>query len=430
MPGRLVGLISARQAGGLIRRIGAQWDYLAFVTTRVWPLGVGIAGLAVSVVALVPDHWGLVLSGIAVLAGFGLFVVDAVHARREWSRLQCVAVVSNFPVADVKLPLGYDGAMYLSVSWPRGTMLVHPDADRMLQEGPLPVERDPTPYRLPAELRELAPVALRTMRAGRVIFDGPMLSLRDDLLPASSGGSRPLRLMQTSFFMQVCSAELCQYVVVDRVTREEKDIRQMELVDPSGRLVTLAASRLANNIGISTLAFTSDDLLLVVRQSQRNVASQRLLAPSGSGTLEPADLTAAGDAASLQDVLVHGMERELCEETGIGIHDVLETRVIGFGRWLERGAKPEFFAVTRLKIPAAAVDGVKISSGEKLYTEGVNAIFVDLDRLSQELADGQPIDQAPSCPPVVRDSGSLPLIVGLRAAALHGRARTADGSSG
>jgi hypothetical protein len=257
-----------------------------------------------------------------------------------------------------------------------------------------------------------------------------MLGLRDDLLPASSSGSRPLRLMQTSFFMQVCSAELCQYVVVDRVTREEKDIRRMELVDRSGRLVTLAASRLANNIGISTLAFTSDDLLLVVTQSQRNVASQGLLAPSGSGTLEPGDLTAVGDAASLQDVLVHGMERELCEETGISIDDVFKTRVVGFGRWLERGAKPEFFAVTRLKIPAADVDGARISSGEKIYTEGVDAIFVDLDRLRQDLADGHPVDQAPSCPPIVRDSGSLPLIVGLRAAALNARAQTADGSSG
>ena len=82
--------------------------------------------------------------------------------RRQWSRLQCVSVVSPFPVANVQLPLGYEGAEYLSVP-NRGTMLVHPDADRVLGEGPIPVELDRTPYRLPAELRELAPVALRTM---------------------------------------------------------------------------------------------------------------------------------------------------------------------------------------------------------------------------------------------------------------------------
>jgi hypothetical protein len=107
---------------------------------------------------------------------------------------------------------------------------------------------------------------------------------------------------------------------------------------------------------------------------------------------------------------------------------VLETRVIGFGRWLERGAKPEFFGVTRLKILAKDIIAAKISAGEKLYTERVSAVFVDLVRLRQELNDGHSIDQAPSCPPVVRDSGSLPLIAGLRAVALNSRASTAGRS--
>lgn len=418
--------VRARRTGDFSTRIRAQWDYLSFVTARHWPLAVGIAGVLVGVVTLAPSQWGLGLSVVALIVGFGMFVRDMVLARQQWSRLQCVAVVSPFP-AEVQLPLGYEGAVYLSVQ-NRGSMLVHLRSDRMLQEGSIPVELDPTPYRLPAELREVAPVALRTMRAGRVIFDGPMLGLRDDLLPAVPGESRPLRLLQTSFFKQVCSAELCQYRIVDRMTGEERDIRREELVDPSGRLVTLSASRLANNIGISTLAFTADDLLLVVHQSQRNVASARLLAPSGSGTLEPDDLTAAGTGAFLQDVLAHGMERELCEETGVGVDDVLETRVIGFGRWLERGAKPEFFGVTRLKILAKDIIAAKISAGEKLYTERVSTVFVDLVRLRQELNDGHSIDQAPSCPPVVRDSGSLPLIAGLRAVALNSRASTAGRS--
>lgn len=419
--GHLARLVRARRTGDLSTRIRAQWDYLSFVTTRHWPLAVGIAGVLVGVVTLAPSQWGLGLSVAALIVGFGMFIRDVMLARQQWSRLQCVAVASPFP-AEVQLPLGYEGAVNLSVQ-NRGSMLVHPGSDRMLQEGPIPVETDPTPYRLPAELREVAPVALRTMRAGRVIFDGPMLGLRDDLLPAVSGEPRPLRLLRTSFFKQVCSAELCQYRVVDRMTGDERDIRGEELIDPSGRLVTLSASRLANNIGISTLAFTSDDLLLVVHQSQRNVASARLLAPSGSGTLEPDDLTAAGIGASLQNVLVRGMERELCEETGVGVDDVVETRVIGFGRWLERGAKPEFFGVTRLKILAKDVAAAKISTGEKIYTERVSSVFVDLARLRQELDDGYSVDQAPSCPPVVRDSGSLPLIAGLRAVALNSRGR-------
>lgn len=415
--------VRARQMGGLSLRIRAQWDYMSFILTRIWPLVVGLAGVLAAVVTLAPSQWGLVISAIALVAGFGMFVRDMVLARQQWSRLQCVAVVSPFPVADVQPPLGYGGAIYLGVQ-NRGTMLVHPGTDWLMREGPIAVELDATTYRLPAELREIAPLALRTMRAGRVIFDGPMLGLRDDLIPAVSGESRPLRLVRTSFFKQVCSAELCQYRIVDRATGAETDIRMQELVDPSGRLVTLAASRLANNMGISTLAFTSDDQLLVVHQSPHNVASARLLAPSGSGTLEPRDLSAAGAGASLQEVLVHGMERELREEAGIGPDDILETRVVGFGRWLERGAKPEFFAVTRLKIPAEDAVTSKISGEEKLYTERVSAVYVDMKQLRQELEDGHSIEESTSCPRVIRDSGSLPLIVGLRAAALHGSVQT------
>jgi hypothetical protein len=419
MPAHLGGSARARQLGGLSLRIRAQWDYMSFVLTRIWPLVVGMAGVLAAVVTLVPSQWGLVVSAVALVAGFGMFIRDVVLAREQWSRLQCVAVVSPFPVADVPPPLGYEGAVYLAVE-NRGTMLVHPAADRLIREGPIPVELDATTYRLPAELRDIAPLALRTMRAGRVIFDGPMLGLRDDLLPSASGELRPLRLVRTSFFKQVCSAELCQYRIIDRVTGAETDVRLQELIDPSGRLVTLAASRLANNMGISTLAFTSDDQLLVVHQSAHNVASARLLAPSGSGTLEPRDMSAAGAGASLQDVLVVGMERELCEEAGIGPDDILQTRVVGFGRWLERGAKPEFFAVTRLKVSAQDAVIAKISGEEKLYTERVSAIYVDMNQLRQELDGGLSIEQSPSCPRVIRDSGSLPLIAGLRAVALHG----------
>jgi 8-oxo-dGTP pyrophosphatase MutT (NUDIX family) len=407
------------RTGAFTMRIRAQWDYFYFAMKRLWALGVGIAGLLVGAATLISSQLALVLSAAALIIGVGVFITDALAARQQWSRLKCVYVVSLFPVSKIKLPLGYKDVTYLTIEG-RGTMLVHSEADRMLQGEPLPVKLDPTPYELPRELREIAPLALRTMRAGRVIFNGPMLGLRDDLLPGVYSGSHPLRLLQTNFFNQVCSAELCQYRIDDRITGEEREIRIEELVTPSGRLVTLSESRLANNMGISTLAFTADGLLLVVHQSQRNLASGRLLAPSSSGTLEPNDLKATGSNVSLQGLLVHGMERELREETGLSVGDIIETRVIGFGRWLERGAKPEFFGVTRLRISSKDVAGAKISSGEKLYTEQVKPIFVDLVQLCQELRDGHSVEKAPSCPPLVRDSGSLPLIAGLRAVALYG----------
>jgi hypothetical protein len=404
----------------LTLRIRARWDYLYFAMKRFWPLGVGIAGLLIGLATFISSQLAFALSLVALVLGLGVFIIDAVAAHKLWSRFKCIYLVSLFPTEKVKPPLGYEDSTYLAFEG-RGTMLVHSEADRILQDGPLPVKLDLTPYELPSELREIAPLALRTIRSDRVIFNGRMLGLRDDLLPGVSRQSRPLRLMEITYFMQVCSGELCQYEIVDQITREEMEVRLRELVAPSGRLVTLSESRLANCIGISTLAFTSDGLLLMVHQSKSNIASPRLYAPSGSGTLDPDDLKAVGKDASLQDLLAYGMEREMSEETGISASHITETKVVGFGRWLERGAKPEFFGLTRLKIASEAAAEAKITPAEKIYTEkNTKAVFVDLDQLRRELHDGHTITKAPSCPPPIRDSGSLPLIAGLRAAALYG----------
>jgi hypothetical protein len=420
VPSRFSRPLQVGPAASITRRIRARLDYLYFAMKRLWPLGVGIAGLLIGVATFISNQLALALSIVTLILGLGLFIMDAIAARRSWSRFKCINLLSLFPTNKVEPPLGYQDSTYLAFEG-RGTMLVHSEADRILQGGPLPIKLDPTPYDLPDELRDIAPLALRTMRSGRVIFNGRMLGLRDDLLPGVSSKSPPLRLIESTYFMQVCSGELCQYKIVDQITEEEMEVRLRELVAPSGRLVTLSESRLANNIGISTLAFTSDGLLLLVHQSESNVASQRLYAPSGSGTLDPKDLKVVGKDASLQDLLAYGMEREMSEETGISTSDIIGTKVVGFGRWLERGAKPEFFGLTRLKITSGVTTEAKISAAEKIYTEKhTKLVFVDLGQLREELRDGYTVTTAPSCPSPIRDSGSLPLIAGLRAGALYG----------
>jgi hypothetical protein len=420
VPSRLSRLFQASPAASATMRIRARLDYLNFAMKRLWPLGVGIAGFLIGVATFISNQLVLVLSLVALILGLGVFIIDAMAARRMWSRFKCVNLLSLFPTDKVELPLGYQDSTYLAFEG-RGTMLVHSEADRILQGGPLPIKLDPTPYDLPNELRDIAPLALRTIRSGRVIFNGRILGLRDDLLPGVTSKSRPLRLMESTYFMQACSGELCQFKIVDQITEEEMEVRLRELVAPSGRLVTLSESRLANNIGISTVAFTSDGSLLMVHQSESNVASPRLYAPSGSGSLHPNDLKVVGEDSSLQDLLAYGMEREMSEETGISTSDIINTKVVGFGRWLERGAKPEFFGLTRLKITSRVASEAKINGAEKIYTEKhTKPVSVDLDKLRGELRNGYTITAAPSCPEDIRNSGSLPLIASLRAAALYG----------
>ncbi len=115
------------------------------------------------------------------------------------------------------------------------------------------------------------------------------------------------------------------------------------------------------------------------------------------------------------------MERELREETGLRHEEIQATRITGFARWLERGAKPEFFGITELNATAADLaERRHLASDERLYTGGTFTMPVDLPRLSQELKGGAEILAAPGLPARVKDDGSLPLLLALRAAALLG----------
>ncbi|MCP3803920.1 hypothetical protein NLX83_32095 [Allokutzneria sp. A3M-2-11 16] len=160
---------------------------------------------------------------------------------------------------------------------------------------------------------------------------------------------------------------------------------------------------------------TSDGFLLAIVQSERNSASPLLLAPAGSGTLEPRD---AKDNADLTAIVRTAMERELLEETGIKREELRATHVLGFGRWMERGAKPEFFGMTTLAVSSDQVRGRKPMRAERLYSSAQVLIELDLPALGGELRAGHELLAAPSLPHRVRDDGSVPLLLGIRAAAL------------
>jgi 8-oxo-dGTP pyrophosphatase MutT (NUDIX family) len=180
----------------------------------------------------------------------------------------------------------------------------------------------------------------------------------------------------------------------------------------------LAESSLADVIGVSTLAMTSDNALVLVSQSGRNVASPLLLAPSGSGSLDPRDLP-PDQTDTLQNIVRRGMERELCEETGIRPEEIRNTTVVGFARWLERGAKPEFFGVTGLSVSARDLARRRhLASDERLYSGGAFTQRLDISALGREMTNGAELLAAPSLPVRIREDGSLPLLLALRAAAL------------
>jgi hypothetical protein len=119
------------------------------------------------------------------------------------------------------------------------------------------------------------------------------------------------------------------------------------------RLKNLGEASISNQLAASTLAFSVDGCLMVVAQSDKNLRSVNMLAPSGSGSLDWSDV-ADSKAKDLLSLIRFGAERELREECALDDDGTGRKRigsavmVTGFVRILDRAGKPEFFCLGRV----------------------------------------------------------------------------------
>jgi 8-oxo-dGTP pyrophosphatase MutT (NUDIX family) len=417
------------------RRLRARYDYAFFQVSNEWPLLLSVAGVILGAATILPSAVGIVLGVIAFVVGLGEFLRHVHELRRRWADYEFTTIAAPFPTGSIPPPGAYPDPVYLHAPG-RGTALVSDPIDQAIVATDIPAQLEGETYRLPKDLKGSAPYVLPVRNHGRLVFNGKIIGMRGDPLPPPSGpasaaqpsASRPpIRLHVARFFDAQCSNEMCALRIAHRETGEEYDPRIALLTNANGHLRTLAESTLADCVGISTIAFTADGLLVLTRQTSRNIASALLLAPSGSGSLDPRDLPSASSGTGtppveiLQDIVRRGMERELREETGIRPDEIRHTKVIGFARWLERGAKPEFFGITELSTTGKDLSGRNrhLASDERLYTGGTLTLAVDLVQLGRELNDGTGLLDAPSLPQRIKEDGSLPLLLALRAAALH-----------
>ncbi|MDI2027115.1 hypothetical protein QFW96_00770 [Saccharopolyspora sp. TS4A08] len=332
----------------------------------------------------------------AVLGG----VLLAAHlrgVRGRWAGHDFSPAAEPFPHTEIGVPAAYPESWFVPLAG-RGTALLSDDIDHAVRERRFAVRLAERPYRPAPLLRATAPHLPALRSAESPLFNGPVVGLRTDPLPGP--GDAEVRLHRARFFDFQCSNELCGLRIAERGSGEVFDARRALLTDAAGRLRPLDAGELADVVGVSTLAFTTDGLLVIVGDGD----------PSGSGSLEPRDLVTADGAPrrELAEVLCTGMERELREETGLARGSVAGTELTGFARWMERGGKPEFFGITRLSVSSASLHG-----------DDVSFLEVDLATLRRELRTGAGLLEAPSLPQPIREHGTLPLLLAIRAAALR-----------
>ncbi|MFG1846995.1 hypothetical protein [Micromonospora carbonacea] len=274
-----------------------------------------------------------------------------------------------------------------------------------LRGQPVRAELETSPYRLPRELRVWSFDFLARRARVAAMYNGDIIGLASDV--PSGDEDAAVKLRPGRYFDFFCSNLLAPFDVWG-TGRKLPLLRGRELIlDQDGKLLTFRRSRLANTVGVSSLAFTTDGQLILVAQAKDNVGSPGLIAPSGSGALEPRDLPQDGTGLTLGDIVRRGAERELREECHISEQDIEVSAIVGHGRWVSRGAMPEFCVVTLLQLTSDEVLDRAVRLVERPYVTEVLA--VDLAPITR----WNPKKPLAMLPEEIRGSASWPLALGL-----------------
>lgn len=264
-------------------------------------------------------------------------------------------------------------------------------------------------YSLPPDLQSIAARALlrgssrrsnnEQRRARPLWFNGRLA--RIDSEPAGPDGLRDtVTMSRTTYFDGQASNELWHWSADKPIDDGGRRLSGAYATDQYRRILTLEDAGMANIVGVTILAITSDDRLIFVRQSNRNSVSPGAFAASASGSLDWADVLAAtaGDPGrdarlatlqrsgvptdSLHAVVLYGMLRELEEESAVRPEevDVDSLHVTSYFRWLSRGAKPEFSGIARLTCSSVELKERQLDAEESIVTSGHTYVSADVLR--------------------------------------------------
>lgn len=305
-------------------------------------------GLAITVVSFVPGlevAFGIV--GLFTALGSVLFVGYQSIRRQRAVRLGSASPVDanrRLVLTEEPVVVGLPDTQYLI----HGTAARDDSIDVRLGSMAERFDLRSDEYVLPRSLVQKAPYLLKRVAGSRYPWNDLAVRLEADLSSQTPTEPAFVPLRPVRYFDVLTSNHLSSFEVL--INGARWDFRREFVYDGAGRFHSLSTSQLANAIGVSTVAVTTDGAVVVALQSINNGSSQNLWAPSGSGSLEPSDLTENAQLSSLRDSLLYRAEKELSEESGIPADRIVKSQLIGYARWLEKSGSPEFLAVTALNI--------------------------------------------------------------------------------
>lgn len=352
-------------------RLRSRIDFNTYLLRQRIIYSIGFVALPVGVASLLAPGLGLVLGVLGLLFSL-ISLVDAKRKRNdEKHRLHLVPGEGANRFAELRVPSG----MVLPIG--SGSVAVWPEVDVcLLRQQRVEWAWSPHPRRLPPNLEVLAyDLLLEQYKRSGQLFNGAVVRQDDDLTPECFRASPGIHLSKTRYFDLLCSNYQAKWDVRGRGGLRHLEGRSL-IVDSRGMLRHLAENGLANVIGVSTVAVTTDGALVLVRQSNTAASSSNCIAPSGSGSMDLRDVprrVRRGQSPSedLAATVAAAMRRELVEEVNLTLEEAGHTYVTGYFRWLDQGAKPEYVGVTLLDVPRSTIEAREIRRVERAWVRDV-----------------------------------------------------------
>lgn len=195
-----------------------------------------------------------------------------------------------------------------------------------------------------AVAREL--LKARRPSPGSVFFNGKKVRIVSEPLLDNHGELTAVRVQPTRYFDTVITNNSLSLALRSRRNHSD-DFNGHEFCFPDHTIPACSDSSCANQVGASTLAFTSDGCLVITEQGIRAAQNPGQLAPSGSGSADWRRDTRG--RTDLRAFVKDFAGRELVEECGLKREDIEWLKIIGYGRLLFRGGLPQFFCFAKLK---------------------------------------------------------------------------------
>lgn len=375
---------------GAARRLHARWEQFWFYAFKT---RVAVATFVLGVVATVGDlldpFGGMLPTGpgwaaaawifkivgflLALFGMFGIIRWVVLSRRHDEDYVLRRAVLSRLP--PIRGIAGSADRMEV-VSGDNGAIAVNLSVGAQLDQGANNIVLRSDPYKWPRELEQAAKLAERAMNP--LAVDEGKVGLRTEIDSRFIAEMRPASLQPTSYFFDRTTNEALACDILYKKSERAVWRGRVHFIDDEGQLIPLDEAVASNQLGGSTLLIDQSRRVHFTRQTGKSAESPGLLAPTGSGSFDLRRYREWSNSRSektFQAFCRKEIERELAEETELDFDPTtLKTVLIGFGRLLYRGGKPEIFAVSALREKDPVL---KVSSNERLWTDGHDKLPLD-----------------------------------------------------